>query len=626
MSARFKPKGLLPLGFARATPGKLPGSPWLSRGLPLLLPPGSASTTPGRLLLLLLLLPLFSTAAQPRVEAVVSDTRIIEGQSFTLEVRSEDGDIQSVSQEGLAAFRILSGPSTSRSVQIINGVVTSTSSYSWTLLPRKTGKLVIPSLAVKVGGTNLHTAPVSIEVVPAAAASRPAGRDSDPSIYMAADVDRKQVYRGEQVTVTWTLYTQLNISGWEIVSLPNLTGFWNEELFAPNKLQLRERVVKGRRYYMAVVRRMALFPTRSGELEVDPLVLKMGVQIRNRRRLDPFFDDFSIFSPGRVEHRVVSSPAVVVKVAPTPAENRPPDYNGVVGRYSLSGKLDHQEVAQDEAVTLTLTISGEGNFKTLETPPIDFPSGLEVFDPKVSSEPSLGDIIGGSKTVEYVIIPRRVGTFTVPQVRLPYFNPATKRHEVKTAGPFTLNVLPREDAGVASPGYTRREVALLGKDIRFVKSGRPRWLRTGKGWYTPGLFILNIATVLLFAAPWVGPRARLLATAVKPGWRARRALSVAISTIDEARGEPVEIYAELSRAVTQYINYKLGRDTREYTMDAVREILAGKGVAPVHQDVLARILERAAAARFAPVEAGDAEADRRALKEVLGEVEAQWSA
>jgi len=146
------------------------------------------------------------------------------------------------------------------------------------------------------------------------------------------------------------------------------------------------------------------------------------------------------------------------------------------------------------------------------------------------------------------------------------------------------------------------------------------------GWYTPGLFILNIATVLLFAAPWVEPKARLLATAVKPGWRVRRALSAAISTIDEARGEPVEIYAELSRAVTRYINSKLGRDTREYTMDAVREILAGKGVAPVHQDVLARILERAAAARFAPVEAGDAEADRRALKEVLGEVEAQWSA
>ena len=594
------------------------------QGRGLLLLPGSVIATLGKLLLPLLLSS--TAAAQPRVQAIVGDTRITEGQRFTLEVRVENGEIQSVSQEGLAAFRILSGPSTLHSAQIINGVVTSTSSYIWTLLPGKTGEQVIPSLAVKVDGTTLHTAPVRIEVVSATAASRSGSGDSDRTIFLVADVDRKQVYRGEQITVSWTLYTQLNISGWEIVSVPNLTGFWTEELFAPNKLQLRERVVEGRRYYTAVVRRIATFPTQSGELEVDPLILKIGVQLRKRRLLDPFFDDFSIFSPGQVEHRTVSSPAVVVEVAPTPAVNRPPDYNGIVGRYSLSGNLDHQEVVQDEAVTLTLTISGEGNFKTLEAPPIDFPRGLEVFDPKVSSEPSLGDIIGGSKTVEYIIIPRRTGTFTIPQVRLPYFNPAAKQYEVKTTGPFTLNVLPREEAGVASPGYTRREVALLGKDIRFVKSGRPRWLRTGKGWYTSGLFILNIATVLLLGAPWLGPRARSLATAAIPGLQARRALSAAAAVVDEAHGGPAEIYSELSRAVTRYLNRKLGRDIREYTMDDVREILAGRGVSPVHQDVLIQILERAAAARFAPVEAGNAEADCQALKEVLGEVESQWSA
>ncbi|UCH62443.1 MAG: protein BatD [Fidelibacterota bacterium] len=584
---------------------------------------------PGKLPLLLpllLLLPLSSITAQPKVQAIVSDTRIVEGQSFTMEVRVEDGEIQSVSQEGLAAFRILTGPTTSRSVQIINGAITSTSSYRWTLLPRKMGKQIIPSLAVKVGGTTLHTTPVQIEVLSATAASKAGSGDSDRSVFLVADVDRKKVYRGDQITVSWTLYTQQNISGWEIVSLPNLTGFWTEELFAPNKLQLRERVVEGRRYYTAVVRRIATFPTQSGELEVDPLILKIGVQLRKRRVLDPFFDDFSIFRPGQVEHRTVSSPAVVVEVAPTPAVNRPSDYSGIVGRYSLSGNLNPQEVVQDEAVTLTLTISGEGNFKTLDAPPVDFPRDLEVFDPKVNSEPSLGDVIGGSKTVEYIIIPRRASTFIIPQVRLPYFNPAAEQYEVKTTGPFTLNVLPREEAGVSSPGYTRREVALLGKDIRFVKSGRPRWLRTGKGWYTSSLFILNVATVLLLGAPWLGTRARSLVTAARPGLQAWRALSVATAIVDEAQGEPMEIYSELSRALTRYLNHKLGRDTSEYTMDDVRELLTSRGVSPAHQEILVQILERAAAARFAPVRAGNAETDRQALKEVLSEVESQWSA
>ena len=566
-------------------------------------------------------------AAQPRVRAVVSDTRIIEGQSFTLEVRSESGDIQSVSQEGLAGFRIISGPSTSRSVQIVNGVVSSTSSYTWTLLPRKTGKLVIPRLAVEVDGTALYTAPVSIEVVPAAAATGPGALDGTDPLFLVADVDRREAYRGEQITVSWTLYTRLSISGWEIVSLPNLTGFWTEDLFAPSKLQLRERLIQGRRYYTAVVRRVALFPTQSGELEIDPLVLKIGVQVRDRRRrVDPFFDDFSLFRSGRVERRVVTSPAVVVAVTPTPVENRPPDYNGLVGRYSLSGKLDNTETMQNEAVTFTLTISGDGNFKMLEAPAISFPRELEVFDPRVSSEPALGDVVGGTKTIEYVIIPRRVGTFTIPRVRLPYFNPAGKRYEVQTVGPFTLKVNPGESALAVSPGYSRREVALLGKDIRFVKTGSPRWLRTGQGWVTPGLILLNLATVFLFAAPWVGIRARSLATVLKPGIRARRALGAATAVVDRVQGEPEEVYAALSRAVTLYLNQKLGRETREYTMAEVGEILAGRGVDKERREVLVQILERVAAARFAPVEAGDAEADRQALKDILGEVEAQWSA
>lgn len=567
-----------------------------------------------------------SLTAQPRVQTIVSNTRIVEGESFTLEVRAEDGDIQSVSQVGLADFRILSGPSTSRSVQIINGVVSSTSSYSWMLLPRKTGKQVIPSLAVNVDGTTLHTTPVQIEVVPAAAAARPGSPDRTSALYIAAEVDQQEVYRGEQVTVTWTLYTQMNISGWEIVSLPKLTGFWTEELFAPSKLQLRERVIGGRRYYTAVVRRMALFPTQSGELEIDPLVLKIGVQTRSRRQFDPFFDDFSIFGSGRVEHRVITSPAVTMKVAPTPASNRPPDYTGLVGRYSLSGAFDRQEIRQDEAVTFTLTINGDGNVKTLELPVINFPRGLEVFDPRISSEPSLGDIVGGSRTIEYVIVPRQAGTFTIPQIRLPHFNPVEKRYIVKMVGPFTLNVMPRAESLAGSPGATRREVALLGKDIRFLKTGRPRWLRTGAGWYTTGVLLLNLATVLLFAAPWAGPRVKTLATVLKPGLRAMRALAAATAMVEGDQGEPGQVYATFSQAVTQYLNHKLRRSTREYTMTEVAEILAIKGVAGEQRERLIQILERAAAARFAPVEAGDAEADRQALKEVLREVEAQWSA
>ncbi|MEE9466151.1 MAG: BatD family protein, partial [Candidatus Neomarinimicrobiota bacterium] len=338
-----------------------------------------------------------------KVEARVSDQRVVEGQAITYEIRAEDGRIQAVTLRGLDDFERLSGPSTSHSMQIIDGVVTSISSYRWSLLPKRTGQLTIPAQTVTVDGRRLRTKPITIKVESARTAGQGRGGAGAGSLFIRAEVDHEEGYRGQQMTVTWTLYTRVSISGWEIVSLPNLTGFWTEELFAPNKLQLREEVIEGRRYYSAVVRRLALFPTQSGELEVDPLVLKIGVQSQRRRRRDPFFDDFSFLSPGRVENKVLASPTLKIDVKPIPTADRPGGYYGIVGDYTLSGGLDYREVEQDDAVTLTLIISGNGNTKTLEPPPIQFPRSLEVFDPKVKTEPSLGDIVGGTKTLEYVI-------------------------------------------------------------------------------------------------------------------------------------------------------------------------------------------------------------------------------
>jgi len=151
-------------------------------------------------------------AQQPRVEVTVSNTRIIEGQSFTLEVSSEDGNIQSVSLDNLTDFNILSGPLTSSSYQMINGVVTTTSSYSWRLLATRIGEQSIPSLAVTVSGKLVQTDPVSIEVVPFTAVTDPGSANTAAPVYLMAEVDQEETYRGEQITVTWTLYTQLNIS------------------------------------------------------------------------------------------------------------------------------------------------------------------------------------------------------------------------------------------------------------------------------------------------------------------------------------------------------------------------------------------------------------------------------
>ena len=117
-------------------------------------------------------------------------------------------------------------------------------------------------------GRDYRTEPITLQV---SEASTLASGSEGATIYLQLEIEPEEVYVGQQLTVTWTLFTQVGINGWEAFSEPSLTGFWTEDLFAPNKLQLREMIIGGKRYYFAVVRRAAIFATHSGDLEIDPL-------------------------------------------------------------------------------------------------------------------------------------------------------------------------------------------------------------------------------------------------------------------------------------------------------------------------------------------------------------------
>ncbi|MCH8327275.1 MAG: protein BatD [Candidatus Marinimicrobia bacterium] len=569
-------------------------------------------------------------AAQAKVTAIVPAGSFAVGESFHFEIRVENGDAERLALAGIDDFRRLSGPSISRNMQIINNVVKSHTSYIWELMPRKAGTLTIPAQAVEVAGRVHHTQPVVLQVSKAPDLS---ASGAGSALYLQVAVEPREVYVGEQVTVTWTLFTQLGINGWESFAEPSLTGFWTENLFAPNNLQLREKFIGGKRYYFAVVRRAAIFATHSGELEVDPLVLRVSVQTQNRRR-DPFFSEFSFFGRRSVENRTVSSAARTVTVLPLPSEGRPAAFAGAVGDFTIDGHMSAENLRQNEAVTLTLKISGEGNIKTLEPPHIDFPDGMEVFPPKSTVEAALGNVMGGTRTIEHVIIPRQAGRLVIPAIQLPFFNPRTKRYELADTGPFVLNVESTGEPALALEGFSRKEVALLGEDIRFLKTGSPRWFNAARGWYTRGILALNLLTALLFALPWLGGKAELYNRLVSPRLRAMRALSRAEAIIvpsgnsaaDGATSpeESAAIYATFSQAVTVYLNAKTSRNDQEYSLAGADDLLKAAGIGQQERRQVARLLELAAAARFAPVPPSSAESDRQTLAEVLTAIDEQW--
>ena len=171
-----------------------------------------------------------------------------------------------------------------------------------------------------------------------------------PEVFLRTEVDKETAYIGEQITVSFYLYTQVNISGYNISQQPQFTGFWVEELQVPDPPKLQYVTLNGQQYGVALMKKAALFPTASGEVTIEPLVMTLAVRTRSRtsRSNDPFgrlFDD-PFF--GGTQEIIRKTQPLNLNILPLPEENRPVTFNGDVGTFSMSVTASSQKVTQDE--------------------------------------------------------------------------------------------------------------------------------------------------------------------------------------------------------------------------------------------------------------------------------------
>ncbi len=352
----------------------------------------------------------------------------------------------------LSKFRIMSGPNQSSSMQFINGAVSSSVSYSYVLEPKEIGKFTIGSVAIEVAGKTYHTNPIAIEVVKGsskpkqqAAADDVSGQIGD-NLFLRAVVSKAHVIQGEQVNLTYKLYSRVALLDVSTDKASNLIGFWGEEVERPKDIPPTVETVNGKQYRVYTIKLMALFPTQSGTLEISPMALKATVQVQARRSLDPF-DSFFSNPFGRSTVAEIKSEPVKIKVDPLPS-GAPPDFKGAVGKFAMSTTVDKKSTRTNEAVTLKVTISGTGNIKLLESPAVELPADFEQYSPKVSDNISRPQgLISGSKTFEYLLIPRYPGLKVIKPVTFSYFDLGTREYVRLRSPQIELNV----EQGAASP-------------------------------------------------------------------------------------------------------------------------------------------------------------------------------
>ena len=302
-------------------------------------------------------------------------------------------------------FEITSGPGQQTNIQWINGKMTSTKTLTWTLSPKRGGNLVIPALFGTVGGKSFRGKPIQIQV-------KKSTESLDNSVFIVAEVDKENAYLGEQITLTYKLYKNANISI-EPFQMPEFPGFWVEELYTPQRVQYRNVTIQGVKYQMANLGQKALFPIPSEKHVIPSLKVKVQVETRKqKRRRDPFFDPFfdSFFTETKT--KVLRSKEKKIDIQPFP-EPRPFDFSSAVGSFIISSHTDRDTAKVNEGFTFTVFMKGTGNLGLFSLPEIKFPEELEAFPPTDKFEKdTFRDDLTGTQSWEYILIPRKAGSLT----------------------------------------------------------------------------------------------------------------------------------------------------------------------------------------------------------------------
>lgn len=555
------------------------------------------------------------------------------GDQFRL-IYSVNGQATGFRSPAIKDFTVLAGPSqsTSTSMQIINNQVSRSVEYTFTYILQATteGTFTIPPASVNVDGKTYQSNPATIRVVKGNAPApqqqqqqqqqQQVGDITDKDLFVRASVSNSNPYQGEQVIATYKIYTRVPVAEYSITKLPSTAGFWSQDLIKDmTKLNQYRETINGVEYVVAEIKKEALFAQKSGTLTIDPLEMDVVAQIQrkaNRRGFnDPFFDSFfndSFFgSTYQNVRKTIRSNPLNINVKPLPAAGKPSEFAGAVGSFSISSSIDKEKLKTNEAMTLKFTVSGRGNLKLMEKPNLVFPNDFEVYDPRVTDNITAAQNgVSGSRTFEYLIIPRNPGDFTLKSVRYAYFDIGSGTYKTLSTPDFKIKVEKGSggESVVVGAGVDKEDFKMIGTDIRHIKTGRQELRPLNSYLISSPLFPLWMALppvlLIAFILVWKNELRRRNDLALM---RNRKATRVARKRLKAAelfmkQKNQEAFWVEVSNALWGYISDKFNIPRATLSMDSVNEALKNKNVKDELIDQFITALNNCEFARFAPGE------------------------
>lgn len=550
---------------------------------------------------------------------------VVSGDQVRLVFTVNSQDIKDFRAPSIKGFDVLMGPSRSQqsSIQIINGKRTSNSSTAFTyiLLAGSPGTYTIPAASVEVNGEKVFSNAISIKVLPqdqnsgnsgnngggsaSSSRSQAAGsRISANDLFITATASKTTVHEQEAILLTYKVYTVVNLRQL-YGKMPDLKGFHTQEVELPQQKTFTLEHYKGRNYNTTVWSQYVLFPQQTGKLEI-PSITFDGVVAQQTVSDDPFDAFFN--GGGYVEvKKKITTPKVVINVQPLPA--KPAGFSGAVGEFKLASSINVTDVKTNDAVTIKLTLSGTGNMKLIGTPEVKFPQDFEIYDPKVTDDYKLTNSgLTGTKTFEYLAIPRHAGNFTIPAVEFTYFDLKSNSYKTLKTEAYNLKVAKGQgNADQVISDFTNKEsVKMLGKDIRFIKLGDSSLRPKGDFFFgTVGYYLCYLIPLLLFVVFAVIYRQKALENANVAKVKTKKANKVATRRMKLAgkllaENKKNEFYDEVLKALWGYISDKLSIPVSQLSKDNIEAELTNYGVQEALIAEFIGVLNECEYARYAP--------------------------
>ena len=288
---------------------------------------------------------------------------------------------------------------------------------------------------------------------------------SGNQLFINATTNKREIYVGEQIIVTYKLHTRLNnLENYEIPSEPNLNGFWKKDLSISSRF--KQENINGITYLTAVIKKTVLTAQKSGKLTIDPMKVTCNTRVLNQQNRSRSWPNFgNVYS---LKKEFISSRPIVINVSELP-NPKPKGFKGAVGEFNISSNIDKIELKANDAITYSIKITGTGNIELIDAMKINFPEDFEVYDPKINDKIIEGGNKRSTKNYEFLLIPRYEGSYEIPSYTFIFFNPKTKKYITKKTSKYNISVLKSDNNEKGYVPITQQEIIESNKDINYIK-------------------------------------------------------------------------------------------------------------------------------------------------------------